>query len=364
MLDVRISRSFRDFQLDVAFSTEGQTVVLFGPSGAGKSVTLRSIAGIVTPDAGRIEVEGRLLYDSALGVNLPPQQRRVGYVPQRYALFPHLTVAENVAFGLRGLSAEAKRARVVQMLDVMGLHELDGHRPQELSGGQQQRVALARAMAFQPDILLLDEPFGALDAGIRSELRQGLLALRQASSVTLVMVTHDLGEAFLLGEKIVVLDKGRVLQSGSREDVFYRPQSRRVAELVGIGNILRGSIRSSQGGSLELDWRQVRLRVASNLQLMPGSEVDFCIRPTQIMIRPANRDGYERENAFCGDIVEEVVGAEMHRLFIRLDRSQARYDLEIELPGYVYFRLGLDTRKRIEMSVRPEMIHVIAPAGV
>ncbi len=363
-LDLDIRRRLSGFSLDVAFTAGDERVVLFGPSGAGKSLTLQCIAGITRPDDGRIVANGRVLFDAGARVNLPPQRRRVGYVPQRYALFPHLTVAEQIAYGLRGLSPAERRARVRELIDLMGLRGLEDRRPAALSGGQQQRVALARALAPDPDTLLLDEPFAALDVGLRAELRDELVALQQRRALTVVIVTHDLSDAFLLAQRVVVIDGGRTLQQGSREDVFYRPATRRVAEFVETRNILPAAIVAVESGIVTLAWNGVRLEAdaPSGTTLRPGQTVDVCIRPTRIMIKPPEVESYAgRQNVFCGVIVDEIIGAETYRLFVRLRGSPNPRDLEIELPGYVYFRLGLDRTKEIEMSVRRELLHIIPP---
>ncbi len=362
-LAVRIARRLRGFLLDVAFSSGRETVVLFGPSGGGKSLTLKAIAGIVRPEAGRIEVGGRLLYDSDLGVNVPPHQRRVGYVPQGYALFPHLSVAENIAYGLRGLERGPRQDTVREMLALAGLAGLEERRTRQLSGGQQQRVALARALAVRPDILLLDEPFSALDAPMRRELRDEVTALQGQMGITMLIVTHDLADAFALGRRIVVIDSGRVLQEGSREDVFYRPATRRVAELVGMRNVFAASVVRVEEGTVRVDWEGRELEAAlpagSGGALTPGRPVNVCIRQTQIMIRRPDDAYTGRRNLLSGRIVDEIISAEDYRLFVSLRGSAAAYDLQIELPGYTYFRLGLDQNKEIEMSVRPEAVHLI-----
>ncbi len=365
MLEAHIQKRFEGFGLDVAFAAGDELVVLFGPSGAGKSVTLRTIAGIAQADSGRIRINGRSVYDSGRGLALPPQVRHVGYVPQNYALFPHLTAEKNIGFGLKGVSRTEYTRRVADLIALFRLEGLEYRRPHEMSGGQQQRVAVARAMARQPEVLLLDEPFGALDGGIRSEIRQELIDLQQRTAMTIVAVTHDLAEAFHLGQRVVVMDEGRVLQAGTREDIFYRPSARRVAELVGTRNILRARVGRRNGGLLSLNWKGQELLAASEAALPYGAEVDVCIRPTQVMIRRPD-DHEDSRNGLRGAIVQEVVGHETHRLFVRLFESIEPYDLEIDLPGYVFFRLGLDRRKNIEMSVHPESVHIIPvvdPAG-
>jgi molybdate transport system ATP-binding protein len=360
VLDVRTRRRLDGFELDVAFQADEGRVVIFGPSGSGKSLTLQAITGVMRPDSGRVEVNGRLLFDSASGVNLPPQERRLGYVPQSYALFPHLTVEQNVAYGIRRLDPARRRALVQEMVVLVGLQGLERRRPRELSGGQQQRVALARALASRPELLVLDEPFSNIDTGLRGTLRRELLDLQARSGIATLVVTHDLDDAFFLGSHIVVIDRGRVLQAGSREDIFYRPATRRVAEFVGTRNILRATVRESNAERLLLDW-QGHLLEADPLTLSEAQEMDVCIRPTQVMIVREDRLPHlpPPENPFCGAIVGEALQAETYVLRFRLSHSAAPYDLEIELPDYVYSRLGLDRKKDATISIHRSAMHVI-----
>jgi molybdate transport system ATP-binding protein len=368
VLDVRVRRRLDGFELDVAFEADEGRVVLFGPSGAGKSLTLQAITGVMRPDAGRVEVNGRLLFDSAAGVNVPPQRRRLGYVPQSYGLFPHLTVEDNVAYGVQRLDGGQRKALVREMVELVGLQGLERRRPRELSGGQQQRVALARALASRPELLVLDEPFSSIDTGLRGTLRRELLDLQSRSGVTTLVVTHDLDDAFFLGRRIVVIDRGRVLQVGSREDVFYRPATRRVAEFVATRNILRAKVLEADGRRLLLDWqgRTLEADPAAAGSLAGGQEVELCIRPAQVMIVREDRlPGLPPpENPFSGTIVEEALQAEAYVLGIRLSGpasadSTAPYDLEIELPDYVYRRLALHRGKEITVSLHRSAMHVI-----
>jgi molybdate transport system ATP-binding protein len=201
MLDVSIYRPLDGFTLDVELSTDTPMSALVGPSGSGKTLTLRAVAGVFTPDAGRIVLDGEPLFDSERGIDLPPQARRVGYVPQQYALFPHLDVQENIGFGLRGVSAEERRRRVGELLELVDLAGMEKRRPRHLSGGQQQRVALARALIVKPRILLLDEPFSALDSGIRQPLRLSLLELQHTLGFRALLVTHDPADAAIAGRQ-------------------------------------------------------------------------------------------------------------------------------------------------------------------
>ncbi|MCC6177399.1 MAG: ATP-binding cassette domain-containing protein [Chloroflexi bacterium] len=201
MLDVSLYRPLDGFTLDVSFSTDTPVSALVGPSGSGKTLTLRAVAGVFSPDAGRVVLDGETLLDTERGIDLAPQSRRVGYVPQQYALFPHLDVQANIGFGLRGVDAAARRKRIGDLLDLVGLNGLERRRPSQLSGGQQQRVALARALIVKPRILLLDEPFSALDSGIRQPLRQNLIELQQALGFRALLVTHDPADAAIAGQQ-------------------------------------------------------------------------------------------------------------------------------------------------------------------
>lgn len=217
-LHKRLHHGSQRFQLDVAFSCDEARVVLFGPSGAGKTQTLRMMAGIVAPDAGRVAVAGRVLYDAAAGVALTAQARQLGYVFQDYALFPHLTVRQNIAFALqrgwRNPARALRRAEVEPWIERFQLQPVADHHPHQISGGQRQRTALARALVNEPRALLLDEPFAALDRGLRQRLRQELLELQQALHIPLLLITHDEEDLQCLAQRVVHLDAGRVVPDG------------------------------------------------------------------------------------------------------------------------------------------------------
>ena len=222
-IEVALDLPLPGFDLRVAFSAGDGITALFGPSGAGKTLTLRCIAGLSTPRAGRVVVSGRTLFDAAAGINVPPRERGVGYLFQQYALFPHLTVARNVGFGLHRHSRSARSRRVEELLALVGLEGLAGSRPAQLSGGQQQRVALARALAPEPALLLLDEPFAAVDLRTRRRLRSELLRIQAATATPMILVTHDLGEVRQISDSLVVLDSGRVLQAGETGALLADP---------------------------------------------------------------------------------------------------------------------------------------------
>ncbi|HYD41906.1 MAG TPA: ABC transporter ATP-binding protein [Anaeromyxobacter sp.] len=212
---------------------QDRVTVLFGPSGAGKTTVLRALAGLERPDAGAISFDGETWFDAARGIHVRAQARRVGFVFQEGALFPHLSVARNVAFGLRGLPRAERRARVEDLAARVGIGDLLRRRPAELSGGQRQRVALARALAPGPRLLLLDEPLSALDGPARAALRDELRALLERADVPAVVVTHDRGEARALGHRLAVLVDGAIRQVGPVEQVFAAPADAEVARVVG-----------------------------------------------------------------------------------------------------------------------------------
>lgn len=363
MLEVALQKHLAGFQLDVAFTAGQELAMLFGPSGSGKSLTLQAIAGIGQPDAGRVLLDGQALYDSAQRCNLPPQQRRVGYVPQHYALFPHLTVAENIAFGLSRSARRVRAQRVAEFLALFGMQGFERRLPRQLSGGQQQRVALARALALQPRLLLLDEPFAALDVALRDTLRQELAQVHARWGMTTLVVTHDLADVFALGQRVIVYDGGRIIQQGTRDDVFFRPVNPRVAEFVRTGNILPALVERVEAETLWLRWHDHAI-AAPPQPLAPGTPVYLCVRPTQVLIvRPTRLHARARENLLQGTIVRETMQAETYTLYLRLAHSDATYDLEIALPSYVYYRLGLEVTKHLTVELRRQVLHIMPRQG-
>ncbi|MEH2230005.1 MAG: molybdate ABC transporter permease subunit [Nostoc sp.] len=244
---VNIEKILPSFDLKVAFTTDEQPLGLLGGSGAGKSMILRCLAGIETPTTGRIVLNDRVLFDSEQGINLPSRDRRIGFLVQNYALFPHMSVAQNIAFGLpKKLSAGSIRVQVEEQLIAMQLQGLGDRYPHQLSGGQQQRVALARALASQPEALLLDEPFSALDTHLRSQLEQQMTeTLADYQGVTL-FVTHNMEEAYRICPNLLVLEHGRAVHYGSKYDIFQHPATVSVAQLTGCKNFSRAVLQSSQ----------------------------------------------------------------------------------------------------------------------
>ena len=237
-LHVDIRKKLGDFVLETAFDAENAVIGLLGASGCGKSMTLKCIAGVETPDSGCIMLDGETLFDSARGINLKPQQRRVGYLFQQYALFPHLTVERNILTALhRERDAAARQRRLRDIIEMMQLEGLEKLRPAQLSGGQAQRVALARMLVNEPRLLLLDEPFSALDSHLRDQLQPQFVALLRSYGRQAVLVTHSRDEAYHLCGQLCVMENGRIVRDGATKEVFADPRSEAAARLTGCKNI-------------------------------------------------------------------------------------------------------------------------------
>ena len=248
MIQVRIAKRFppssdaAGFALDLEFQAGGGVTVLFGPSGAGKTLVLDSIAGFVKPDAGRIMLDDAILFDAQAQVNLPPRRRHCGYVFQNNALFPHMTLRRNLEFAAERWPPLERHRRVNEMLERFRLGDAAGRRPHEVSGGQKQRCSIARALIGEPRLLLLDEPARGLDAPLRAELYAVLREVRAGFNAPILLVTHDLDECFELGEEMLVIDGGRLVQSGAPRKVLDQPASLDVARLLGVPNLFQAEI--------------------------------------------------------------------------------------------------------------------------
>ncbi len=274
----RLSKGF-ELDADLRIPLEPMPVtVLFGPSGSGKTTLLRMLAGLERPDAGSIVFRDRTWFDSARGLHLPPQQRRAGFLFQDYALFPHLTVLENIAY-----AASPQAAR--KLLDTFGLADLASNKPRTLSGGEQQRVALARALAAEPALLLLDEPLSALDAPTRTRTRLELRRMLLAGGVPSIVVTHDRMEAVALGDWMAVIVDGRIRQTGPVQEVFRRPADRQVAESVGVENVLPAEIAGREAGLIVLHINgQVGAVRMQSVDSGESGPVFACIRAEDVAI--------------------------------------------------------------------------------
>ena len=369
-VDLVITKRLGAFVLDVAWTAGDGVAVLFGPSGSGKSLTLRCLAGLDRPDTGRMVVNGRVFFDSALGVDLPPHHRRIGYVFQGYALFPHLSVGQNIAFGLRDRPRAHRRRRAQEVMERLGLGDLARRSPRELSGGQQQRVALGRALAVDPDLLLLDEPLSALDAPLRRQLRDDLERTLRDWGKPAVLVTHDLSEAYQLADRVVVYDHGRVIQASSKTEFLWQPSSERVARLIGLRNVLHGTVAKASPDRIQFHWRGQILEAVNSptrAYLPPaGSSIAFFIRPEYVRLIRKDRmapDAGHHMNLMRGCVVGEADGGTTWSLRMRLDEpgpaAQGDYDLEVEVPSLVYEILEIKDDRQWEFSIHRGSIHVL-----
>jgi molybdate transport system ATP-binding protein len=340
MLDARLVLRLGRLDVDVELAVApGRVVALLGPNGAGKTTILRALAGLLPLRHGRVVLDGRVLEDPQRHLRMPPERRPVGMVFQDYLLFPHLTALENVAFGLRsrGRSRQEARRQAAAWLDRLGMSGLGGARPRTLSGGQQQRVALARALAPEPRLLLLDEPLAALDVSTRAEVRRDLRRhLRDFPGVNL-LVTHDPLEAMALADRLVVIEGGRILQSGSPAEVTERPRSRYVADLVGV-NLLRGHARD---GVVELEGGG-RIVTAD----ITAGEVFVAVAPRSVSLWRERPEGSPR-NVWRGPVSSFDLQGDRVRL-----RVEGSPSLVAEVTPAAVLELGLQEGAEVWISVK------------
>ncbi|MBV9785317.1 MAG: ABC transporter ATP-binding protein [Acidisphaera sp.] len=312
---------------DVSFSVaRGELVTLLGPSGCGKTTTLRAIAGLEQPSGGAIRLHGRSVFDAGAGRNVPTEQRGVSMVFQSYAIWPHMTVAENVGYGLRvrRLAREEITRSVDHALGLVQMRDYAARPASRLSGGQQQRVAVARAIAFSPDVLLFDEPLSNLDAKLRAEMRVELRELQQRLNITSLYVTHDQEEALAISDRVIVMQGGRIEQIGAPEEVYNRPGSRFVAEFVGSANLIHGRLLAPAGGTVSFEVAE-----GSVLELCPnrqprGDETIVALRSAYIALAPAGAAsgantlrGRIHRRMFHGDFIQYVVACPAGTLIVR-----------------------------------------------
>lgn len=293
-LEVAIEKQMHDFRLAVEFKADGAPVGLLGPSGSGKTMTLRAVAGLDTPDRGHIALDGRVLFDSERRINVPARDRHVGVLFQSYALFPHLTVAENIAFGLRRLLTHERDRRLADQLASGQVAHLASRYPVTLSGGEQQRVALARALATSPAALLLDEPFSALDTHLRNSLERQLRETLAGYRGSTLFVSHNLEEAYRVCTDLVVLAHGSVAARGPKEEIFRHPPTLEVARVTGCRNFSRAR-RFADGRVEAVDWG-CTLRVTQNF---PKPPEHVALRANHVKVRPWEAsDTKNTENVF------------------------------------------------------------------
>jgi molybdate transport system ATP-binding protein len=344
------------FSMNCSFDTGSDFSVLFGCSGSGKTTALRCIAGLETPDSGTIRINDTVYFDSRKKINVPPQKRKIGYMFQENALFPHMNVRQNIEFGLKGLSSMEKTNRVNEMLGLLGIEELEFAYPDELSGGQKQKVALARALAPEPEVLLLDEPFSALDTVIRLKLRKELRAIQKKLGIPVILITHDPVEAFTMADRMVVFDGGRVQQMGIPEDVFYHPKTRYVAELVGFLNLFDNAVveRHGNGDECTFLWSLGTEITAPYIEHKAGDRVSWGIRPENVELvdrkNTYNIHKEDRKNLFDG-VIMNVVNKGTSRI-MSLILKDSEDVLKVEVANHIFDSLKIGTGDECMVRLR------------
>jgi len=329
---------------NVTFSlAPGEFLTLLGPSGSGKTTTLMAVAGFVQVDGGSISLDGRDL------TRLPPERREFGIVFQGYALFPHMSVAENVAFPLqvRGVSSAERRSRVAAALDRVKLSSFADRKPRQLSGGQQQRVALARALVYEPRLLLLDEPLSALDRKLRAELQWELRTLHRDLGVSFLYVTHDQEEALTMSDRVAVFDKGCIVQCGTPDSLFERPATRFVADFFGKNNFFPARLSST---ARSVEWEGGKLNCVPEALLTQGEELTVSVRPHRLTLVTADAaplGGVVMQRSYAGTVVHCLV------------RTQGGTDVLVETPALQGY-LGIpDTGQVVGIQVDEDALIVL-----
>lgn len=361
-----VLRQTAPIPLDAQFAcAPGELLALVGPSGSGKSTLLRCIAGLHRTPRGTIACNGETWFDSEAGIDLGPQRRAVGLVFQHYALFPHLSAQANVMMALKHLAPRQRRQQARDWLARMHLAGLEDRYPAQLSGGQQQRVAVARALAREPSVLLLDEPFSAVDQVTRRKLQLELARLRESLKIPVVLVTHDLDEARLLADRLTILHHGVTLHSAATEEVLLRPRNIGVARLVGLSNLFEGEI-SGHGpdGSLCLEWRGYALNVRGNCGFMAGERVEWVVAPDFVVLHRRDRPSRgDRENPVRGVVTELLPLGPSANVNMAVD-GDAAVPLTFAVPTHVARRNGLALGAAITVSLLAEGIHLMRPLAV
>ena len=348
--------------LDTSLACErGKVLALVGPSGSGKTTILHCIAGLFKPDEGIIECADNTWYDSDKKINSSPQDRRVGLVFQHYELFPHLTVLGNIMLPMKSYDEKKARQQALAMLEKVHLKGLEDRYPAMLSGGQRQRVALARALARNPDVLLLDEPFSAVDQVTRRKLRMETAGLTRTLNIPIVLVTHDLDEACMLADNLCVLHNGKTLQSGSVQEVMKKPADSTVARLIDIRNLFTGRVYShdEQNNTTIIKWNNHMIEAPYSGQFGLDQELHWCIAASDIMLhRRVNPSKGEKENPVQARIIEQIIINGIANFIIEL-LEEPRVRLHLDVPQHVANRNTLAVDEVIGVSLLKHAIHLM-----
>ena len=318
---------------------DGEFMTLLGPSGCGKTTTLRMIAGLETPTGGEVHIGDKIVSSPSKGIFVPPEQRNIGMVFQNYAVWPHMTVFDNVAYPLkiRRVPKEEIRKRVIHALEMVRLKDFEKRYPHQLSGGQQQRVALARALVMEPEVMLLDEPLSNLDAKLREEMRFEIKDLQKKIGVTIVYVTHDQAEAMAMSDRIAVMNRGKIHQVGTPWEIYKNPSDSFVADFIGLANFIKFDDMKIDGKHADvLLFGKVRVRCS--LPLKDGKDFVLVVRPSEIDLlkkeEPNTVEGKVIRATFLGETIDYLIQVEDYNL-----RVQTRSDVVFDVGSSVYLRV-------------------------
>lgn len=336
----------------------GEVLALVGPSGSGKSTLLRCIAGLHKAKNGRIVCGDDVWFDSSTQVNVATAKRRIGMVFQQFALFPHLSALENIAEAMLQYSKPERLVRAQRWLERVHLDDL-GHRlPRQLSGGQQQRVAVARALAREPEVLLLDEPFSAVDRSTRESLYQELSELRDELKMPVILVTHDIDEATLLADRMSILDEGKILQTDTPDQLLQAPNSYKVARLMGMRNIFTGRVLAQENTHTLIDWQGSPLRVSTHSHYAAGSAITWAMPTSGVLLMPSRaRSTDALDNIVDVQVQTMLALGEQYRISV-LHRGQP---LTMSVPRHIAQRYKLELDQHLQVRLRGETIHLMPP---
>ena len=350
--------------LDVSLACRtGEILVILGPSGSGKTTILRAISGLYAPEAGNIRCHEEQWLDTAAGINLPVQQRNIGMVFQNYALFPHKTALQNIMLPLTRTGKKQQYSIAENLLQAMNMQGLGDRYPHQLSGGQQQRVALARALARDPQVLLLDEPFSAVDQQTRRKLVRELVGLRQRFKLPIIHVTHDLNEARRIADRLCVIHHGKTLQNETPDLVMNQPDNADVASLIGHYNIFRGKVTDHDHDTkiTRIEWQGYVLTTRYRPEFKPHTETDWVIPSDSIILQRRDRPSQgERENPVKGHIEELIPLGENTSITMATGQEQSLY---LTVPTHVARRNRLEQGGDITVSLLADSIHLMKSQG-
>ncbi len=352
----------RPIPLNASLScNNGEVLALVGPSGSGKSSILRCVAGLYKPEHGKVTCSDNVWFNSEQNINISPQQRHVGMVFQHFALLPHLSVIENIMLPLRHLPLSNRKQRADEFLQRVNLKGLESRLPNTLSGGQQQRVALARALARDPAVLLLDEPFSAVDQVTRRKLRMEAVQLTRNLNIPVILVTHDLDEACMLANRISVLHKGATLQTGTPDEVMNHPTNATVARLIDMRNLFEGKILSHdpENNCTRFDWNGTVLEAPYSSKFNIDEKLDWCILPAEVLLhRRVQPSRGIKENPVYGKIEELIAIGGTTNIIIKLtDNPEVK--LYMDLPQHVVRRNSLKTGEEIGVTLLKKALHLM-----